>query len=212
MKYPYSFESSVGYAFVLLISLWWLPVLGPIIIGYVTGRKAGDPVKGVIAMLIPIGLYFFVIKAIAMGWVHVPHAIGMYFHSASSASLLPYMNQTFATGMEIGNNIMAHLYYVPSSFFIMVAFAFIGGAMSRQIILERNIAPKYKREKNKNRKRINNTSGTNKLAINRPSKNLRTSNKNNKRATTRRDGEFVVHEMDNRKTIPVKKKRSITFL
>ena len=187
-------------------------MLGPIIIGYVTGRKAGDPVKGVIAMLIPIGLYFFVIKAIAMGWVHVPHAIGVYFHSASSASLLPYMNQTFATGMEVGNNIMAHLYYVPSSFFIMVAFAFIGGAMSRQIMLEKNISPNYKRAKTKNRKRVNNTSVANKLTVNRASKNLRTSSRNNKRATARRDGKFVVHEMDNRKTIPVKKKRSITFL
>jgi len=214
MKYPYSFESSVGYAFVLLISLWWLPVLGPIIIGYITGRKAGDPVKGVVAMLIPIAIYFFIIKAIAIGWVHVPHVLGVYFNSVSSASLIPYMNQTFTTGLEVGNNIMAHLYYVPSSFFIMLAFAFIGGAMSRQIMLERNISPKYRSLSHKAGRDMRDATRVERLGINEHSKNSRASTKSNKnkKIHNRKDGKFVIHEMDTKKAAPIKKKHSISFL
>ena len=138
--------SAVGYSIVLLISLWWLPVLGPMIIGYITGRKAGGPVKGAIAMIVPIGLYFFIVYFTSIGWIHMPHIVSRYFTGYFSATvagsaILPYLQETMNAGMAVGRHIQSYLYYTPTVFFIMLAFAFIGGAISRQVIMERGIYP-----------------------------------------------------------------------
>ncbi len=209
MKYPYSFESAVGYSFVLLISLWWLPVLGPIIIGYITGRKAGGPINAVAAMIIPIGAYFLLIKAIGMGWVHVPHIVTSYLSTtAAGAVMVPYFHQTILTGLSISADITSHLYYVPSSFFIMLAFAFIGGAMSKQIIMERAIYPvTHATKMPRVRKKVSVDVGDKKVA----SSSVKSTEKG-KVKNLDKDRKFVVHEMDTKKTVPVKKKYGITFL
>lgn len=199
-KYPYSMEGAIGYSIVLLVSLWWLPVVGPIIIGYITGRKAGGPVKGLIAMAIPIFLYFSLMHLIAIGWVHVPHLLKSYFTtSVESGVILPYMKETFSTGIAISANIVNYLYYVPSSFFIMLSFAFIGGAMSRQIILERGIYTQPKISKPVKKVDVKKSGVVEKKTAQRPK-------------DVERDGKFVVHKMDTKKKVPVKKKYGITFL
>lgn len=211
MKYPYSFGSAVGYSVVLLVSLWWLPVLGPIIIGYVTGRKAGDPLKGLVAMALPIALYFVIVQLVAMGWVHVPHLVQGYFSgylssSVAGAVFVPYVKQTFAMGMEVGTNLLSYLYYAPSAFFIMLTFAFIGGAMSRQVILERGI---FRESVSRVRKvRLEEKPKKDNIL-----KRIKASkNKDKKVKNLEKENKFVVHEMDTKKTVPVKKKYGITFL
>ncbi len=220
MKYPYSFGSAVGYSIVLLVSLWWLPVLGPIIIGYVTGRKAGDPLKGLVAMAVPIALYFVIVQLVAMGWVHVPHLVQGYFSgylssSVAGAVFVPYVKQTFAMGMEVGTNLLSYLYYAPSAFFIMLTFAFIGGAMSRQVILERGIYPTKSRVKNIPAKKEKISISPHKQSnSSKPVKAVKVKkhNKGEKVKNLEKENKFVVHEMDTKKTVPVKKKYGITFL
>lgn len=45
-----------GFIWMLIISvlLFWLPLLGPIVAGFVGGRKAGSVVKAILAALLPI--------------------------------------------------------------------------------------------------------------------------------------------------------------
>lgn len=214
MGYPYSMKSAVGYSITLLILLWWLPVIGPIIVGYVTGRKAGGPVKGMIAMIVPILLYFFIVYAIAVGWVNIPPVIQGYFNGSFigglvNSTFIPYFRETVSATMEFATATRAYLYYAPSSFFIMIAFAFIGGTISRQIILERryglrdvkNHIPRTGFVPPEERKR---------------SRILVKERKVKRRAPEdmRRDSRFVVHPMDTRKKAPVTKDRryGITFL
>ena len=179
MKYPYSMKEAIGYSLILLVSLWWLPVIGPMLIGYVTGRKSGGPIKGVIAMLIPIVLYFFIIYSIGIGWIRVPGVIKNYFSgSIIGIPFVAYLKETIMRGVDIGLNLQGYLYYAPPTFFIMLAFAFIGGAMSRQVILEKGIYPQ-KRPLIKKKKKIENLDKENK---------------------------FVVHPMDKKKEVPVEKK------
>ncbi len=223
MKYPYSMSSAVGYSIVLLVSLWWLPVLGPIIIGYITGRKAGGPVKGAIAMVVPIMLYFFIVYFMAIGWIHMPHIVGRYFTgyfagSIAGSSVLDYIQYTMNTGITMGKNFEAYLYYAPTAFFIMLAFAFVGGAISKQIIMERGIyrprpAPVRKKELIEEKK-IKVKAPANVKPVKKPVSAKKSVKKVKKapRPVEKKDGKFVVHEMDTRKSVPVKKKHGITFL
>ena len=157
-KYPYSVTAAVSYAFILLVTLWWLPVLGPIIIGYITGRKAGGPIKGVFALSIPISLYFLFVFSVSQEWIHIPAFLNMGFTATVMNtmqhlpifSLLNYADNTLRVAMRVGTYFQNYLYYAPPSFFIMLSFAFIGGAVSRMVILERGIFP----EKNSKTLRI----------------------------------------------------------
>jgi len=54
----YNFWSAVKYTFGLSLLLWWLPVFGQMIAGYVGGRRAGAPWKGMIAALLPVAFFF----------------------------------------------------------------------------------------------------------------------------------------------------------
>ena len=208
MKYPYSVKEAVGYSLILMVSLWWLPVIGPMIIGYVTGRKSGGPVKGIIAMLIPIMLYFFLIYAVGIGWIRVPIIIKNYFTgSVIGIPFVPYLKETIIQGVNIGLNLQNYLYYAPPSFFIMVAFAFIGGAMSRQVVLEKGIYPQRKpllirkpKLKNKDIPAIS---------------TVATKKKKRKIEDLDREKKFVVHPMDTKKESLTKrksKKYGIPFL
>ncbi len=244
MKYPYSMSSAVGYSIVLLVSLWWLPVLGPIIIGYITGRKAGGPVKGAVAMVVPIVLYFLVVYFVAIGWVHIPHVMGRYFtgyfsSSVAGSSIFAYLEYTMNTGIAMGKHIESYLYYAPTAFFIMLAFAFVGGAISKQIIMERGIyrsSPAAARES----AGIHNTGsvarrGDKRAVVKRspavqhagvrkaaspvkPRKSpAAVSVSRAAGESERRDGKFVVHEMDIKKDVSLKeikkgKKHGIAFL
>src|SRR3989442_14427825 len=51
---PFSFWSSSRVILILSFLLWWIQPAGPMIAGYVGGRRAGSPIKGVIAALMPI--------------------------------------------------------------------------------------------------------------------------------------------------------------
>jgi len=148
-KYPYSFGEAVIYSGVLLLTLWWIPILGPIIIGYITGRKSGGPLKGLVAMAIPIFLYLMLLQAIQAGLINIPQTYNSYFKETllTATAALPFMNyfeNTVNVAMNVGMHIENYLYYAPPSFFIMLSFAFIGGAVSRQIILEKGIYPERK--------------------------------------------------------------------
>ncbi len=219
-RYPYSMGSAVMYSLLLLATLWWLPVLGPIIVGYITGRKAGGPFKGVVAMAIPVALYFFMVHAIHVGWVNVPPVVNAYFQTSilSSADALPYISYVAATvkiATDVGTQITKYLYYAPPSFVIMFSFAFIGGAVSKQIILERGlyrearrrvarVSPKVRSIEVPEPKKSRNVKKVNKGA------KVKTASKRSKKVRkfeTPESSKFVIHPMDTKKNVAIKGKK-----
>lgn len=54
---PGSIGSAILWMFILSILLFWLPILGPLIAGFVGGRKAGTLGNAILAVLLP-GLFF----------------------------------------------------------------------------------------------------------------------------------------------------------
>lgn len=57
---PGSIGSAILWMFVLSILLFWLPIIGPLIAGFVGGRKAGTVGNAILAVILP-GIVFGVL-------------------------------------------------------------------------------------------------------------------------------------------------------
>lgn len=67
---PGSLSAAILWMFVLSILLFWLPFVGPLIAGFVGGRKAGTLGDAILAALLPgflIGAAFFFFASLLTG-------------------------------------------------------------------------------------------------------------------------------------------------
>ncbi len=67
---PGSIGSAILWMFVLSVLLFWLPFIGPLIAGFVGGRKAGSLGNAILAVLLPglvLGAVFFFLASILTG-------------------------------------------------------------------------------------------------------------------------------------------------
>jgi len=138
-KVTYSFWSAVKYTTILSFLLWWLPIFGQMIAGYVGGRRAGTPWKGALAALIPVIIIFAVLGGIDMGWIpttffgidFTPQAI-----MAAIGSYIPLIEPYLNFTMLYLDSFLAAIQSTTSlrldSYIITVAFAYIGGILSDQ--------------------------------------------------------------------------------
>src|SRR3989304_7173370 len=69
---PFSFLSAVKYVPIRSILLWWLPTFGQMIAGYVGGRRAGSPWRGVAASLVPVFAIFIGLHLVNTGFFGDP--------------------------------------------------------------------------------------------------------------------------------------------
>jgi hypothetical protein len=138
-KMAYSFWSAVRYTFFLSILLWWLPIFGQMIAGYVGGRRAGSPVKAIVAALIPVGVFFAITMAMEAGYIPTE----IYGISLSPGAILgsigsqipliePFVNFSLMYLNSFLEAIQATTSLRFDSYIITVAFAYIGGILSEQ--------------------------------------------------------------------------------
>jgi hypothetical protein len=140
---PFNYWSAVKYGSVLMFLLWWIPIFGPMIAGYVAGRRAGSPLKGLFAVSIPLAVVFFVatmvtIKIIPTVWFGVNLAPDAIFGSLSQAVPVVGPLANFTTGyLESFIGTIQGSTGVRLDFYILgIAFAYIGGAMALQSLRE----------------------------------------------------------------------------
>lgn len=147
---PFSYWSAVKYGSVLMFLLWWIPIFGPMIAGYVAGRRAGTPLKGVFAVSIPLAVVFFVatlvtIKIIPTVWFGVDLAPDAIFGALASAAPVfgPFVN--FTTGyLESFIATIQGTAGIRLDFYILgIAFAYVGGAMALQSLREMEYLVKH---------------------------------------------------------------------
>jgi hypothetical protein len=135
----YSYWSAVKYTFTLSLLLWWLPIFGQMIAGYVGGRRAGSPFKGMMSALIPVIFIFAVTMLVRIGIIPTvifgidlsPDAIAAVV--ASNVPVIqPYLEfvdmylTSFFTSLHSTANLGLDSYVTT------VAFAYIGGVLSQQ--------------------------------------------------------------------------------
>lgn len=138
-KVTYSFWSAVKYTLILSFLLWWLPIIGQMIAGYVGGRRAGTPWRGVIAALIPLAIIFAITGAMSIGFIPtvifgVNIAPGAVFGSIAGQIpiVAPYMNFAASYLNEFVSLMQSTASLRLDSYLITVAFAYIGGILSDQ--------------------------------------------------------------------------------
>lgn len=143
MRVVYSFWSATKYVLILSILLWWLPLFGQMIAGYVGGRRAGSPWKGVIAAILPLAMIFVIASAIQPGSFFgslfeeafgvAPQPSAMLAAIASGIPLLaPYIQFSTEYLQSFVSALQGQSPYEMNSYILTVAFAYIGGIMAEQ--------------------------------------------------------------------------------
>jgi len=135
----YSFWSASKYVLILSLMLWWLPMFGQMIAGYVGGRRAGGPWKGVAASIIPVVGLYVVMTGFDSGFFpsHVfgvavaPAAIG-----ASLSTSIPFISPYIQFSSEYLGSFVDALAgsspYGINTYVLTVAFAYVGGVLAEQ--------------------------------------------------------------------------------
>ncbi len=67
-----SVGSAMVWMFVISLLLFWLPVLGPLIAGFVGGRKAGGLGAAIVAVFLPGIIFFVILFLLAASLVGIP--------------------------------------------------------------------------------------------------------------------------------------------
>ncbi len=135
----YKFWSAVKYTFILSLALWWLPVFGQMIAGYVGGRRAGAPWKGVLAALIPVIVIFVISGLVKAGWVPITY-FGITLTPNAILGAITDQVPVIAPYLEFASMYL-HSFFASlettaslglDSYIITVAFAYLGGVLSEQ--------------------------------------------------------------------------------
>src|SRR5712691_6536561 len=136
---PFSFWSSSRVILILSFLLWWIQPAGPMIAGYVGGRRAGSPIKGVIAALMPI----FAIYIANVSYAHsfAAHQIDFVASlpmvvSDGAASILPFLApyKDFMIAYMRGfvEALTSTFGMGTNGYLMVVIFAYIGGLIAEQ--------------------------------------------------------------------------------
>jgi hypothetical protein len=135
----YSFWSAVKYTFILTFLLWWLPIFGQMIAGYVGGRRAGTPLRAIVAALFPVVIIFLVMAGFDSGLL--PSEVnGVTIHPRvlleNLGVAIPFFGPYLSFATQYIQSFMGALQSVTllkvDSYIVIVAFAYIGGVIADQ--------------------------------------------------------------------------------
>lgn len=135
----YSFWSASKYVLILSLMLWWLPMFGQMIAGYVGGRRAGGPWKGVAASIVPVVCLYSVIMGFEQG-ILPSHLFGVAIAPAALGAALtdgiplisPYLQFSSDYVGSFVKMLEGSSPYGINVYVLTVAFAYIGGVLAEQ--------------------------------------------------------------------------------
>ncbi len=135
----YSIWGAVKYILVLSLLLWWLPTIGQMIAGYIGGRRAGGPWRGVLAAVLPVAFIMFLAWGVDNGYLApyvtnltlVPGTIG---HAVAAAvpPASPYVDFVLAYFAAFVAALKTTLSMGTNGYLVTVVFAYIGGILADQ--------------------------------------------------------------------------------
>ncbi len=141
-KVTYDFWSGVKYTLILSALLWWLPLFGPMLAGYVGGRRTGGPKKGIAAAVLALAAIF----GIQLAFTHniIPSNVLSVLEMPSSIlavayqrpMLTPYIRFLELYWSSFFTSVLGGLPYSPNSYLITIIFAYVGGVVSIEKKLE----------------------------------------------------------------------------
>src|SRR5467141_2146182 len=125
---PFSFWSSSRIILILSFLLWWVYPAGPMIAGYVGGRRAGSPMKAVVAALMPVIAIFVANAAYAHNFAsHQSDGVSsiLPFLVPYKEFMVSYMRgfvEALTTTFGMGTN----------GYLMVIIFSYIGGLIAEQ--------------------------------------------------------------------------------
>jgi len=135
----YSMWGAMKYILVLSLLLWWLPTIGQMIAGYIGGRRAGGPWRGVFAAILPVAFIVFLAWGAERGllgpWLAgltaIPAAIGTGLASLVPPAT-PYVQFTLGYLDAFVQSLRSTLSMGANGYLVTVVFAYIGGILADQ--------------------------------------------------------------------------------
>lgn len=136
---PFSFWGSSRIILILSFLLWWIQPAGPMIAGYVGGRRAGSPMKAVVAALLPVvvifaanAVYSHNVAAQQIDFVaSLPNVVG-----DGAASILPFLApyKEFLVAYMIGfvRALQSTFGMGTNGYLMVIIFSYIGGLIAEQ--------------------------------------------------------------------------------
>jgi len=133
----YSILSGIKYTFLLSLFLWWFPLVGNMVAGYVGGRRSGSGWKGVVAAIFPlivIWSFFFcrdhgLLPTLVTTIISIPGMI-----DSAILNDLPMIAPYYQAGVLYVNAFLVFLHsilqYQVNLYLVTIVFAYLGGAVS----------------------------------------------------------------------------------
>ncbi len=117
------------YVFILSVLLWWLPVFGQMIAGYLGGRKAGTSTRGIAVTLIPCFIIIMILVLVDAGLL--PSLGGIVaIPSSLIGGVSSVSPQAGAYVSGIYNSLLALMGLNGNGLIIIMVFGLIGGMMA----------------------------------------------------------------------------------
>lgn len=137
----YSQSKGIAYALLFSILLWWIPVAGPGIAGYLAGRKSGSIGKSLMSALVADALITFAMVSLAPFTSGPLGDVSAYLRNgvvtASTSSLFIVSN--FATDLNTYYGFVKTIAVIlPSAIATLTIFSYVGGFVSSMKIAEEN--------------------------------------------------------------------------
>jgi hypothetical protein len=136
---PFSFWSSSRVILILSFLLWWIQPAGPMIAGYVGGRRAGSPIKAVIAALMPVVAIYVANMAyahnVASHQIDFVASLPMVVSDGVSSILpflVPYKEFMVAYMRGFVEALTTTFGMGTNGYLMVVIFAYIGGLIAEQ--------------------------------------------------------------------------------
>ncbi len=129
-KSLYSQGKGIGVMLIFSVLLWWFPIFGASIAGYLGGRKSGNVKRAVISSLVISAIF------ILLGYSMMPFRSGII--KSVGNYLLYGLVPVSSSSLVSASNLMTYFYssygviytftiLVPSSVIILIIFSIIGG-------------------------------------------------------------------------------------
>jgi hypothetical protein len=136
---PFSFWSSARVILILSFLLWWIQPAGPMIAGYVGGRRSGSAMKGVLAALMPVAVVLIANTAYTRGVGSTQMDLVASLPDAFAggvASVLPFLMpyKDFLVGYMSGfvRALQSTFGMGTNGYLMVLIFAYIGGLIADQ--------------------------------------------------------------------------------
>lgn len=135
----YSFKSALAIAYIGTLLLWWLPIFGPMLAGYVSGRAAGNKWRGLFSTLIVAATFGVISYVLTIYSSMIPIYILQYFNSTALSTIgkaSPYL-AWFVGALKVAlTDFNLYVLEIPPQWAVLITFGFMGGAMSELLTLE----------------------------------------------------------------------------